>query len=234
MTEFDDLRPIRVLVFPRRPDVLLIYVPEGQELWLPRLRSPFQRGAVAKKLGDVDVPARVHESVLGRFTEAAERALRNVQEERAQRQRAEEASRVAGVVADPKASDFERERARLISEKYEMEAHATQLKKDIKVAKWQETLTTSADLKPDLQPAGRVKALQDQLTACRTRELAIAKRLSEIKKEMHAARVARDRVDPNGRFIEIAKRYLSKKEFLAIWAEVNEQIVREQQGQLPR
>jgi len=232
--EFDDLRPIRVLVFPRRPDVILIYVPEGQDLWLPRLRSPFQRNVVAKKLGDVDLPARVSESVLGRFTDAAERALGKLQEERARRQRTEEAVRVAGVIADPKTSDFERERACLIAEKYEIEAHLQQLKKDIKTAKWQERQTAgtmSADLKPDLRPEGCVKELQDQFVTCQTRLLAITQRLRDIKKEAHAARLASDRTDPNHRFIEIAKRYLSREEFLAIWAEVNGQSVQDLQGQ---
>lgn len=62
MIDSDDGSPIRVFTFPDRADALLIYVREGQELWLPRLRSPFQRYELAMRLGEVDINATVRDS----------------------------------------------------------------------------------------------------------------------------------------------------------------------------
>lgn len=215
MTEFDDPRPIRVMVFPTRPDVILIYVPEGEELWLPRMRSPFQRFDVAAKLGAVDIPARVSESVPGRFTTAVEKAINDERAERAQRQRENEAVRMAGVIADPQAKDFEKERAKLLIEKQEVDESVRKLKAEIGSVK-----AAAATRGEYLTPA-KFRQLNERLSTAQARSLAIQARLSAIRKERREGNVLRQE-GRDRRFIEHAKRRLPTETFQALWNAVDE------------
>lgn len=216
MSEFDEPRPIRVMVFPTRPDVILIYVPEGEELWLPRMRSPFARYDVANKLGEVDMPARVSESVPGRFTEAIEKAISAERAERAQRQREEEAVRIAGVIADPDATDFDKERAKLLVEKQEVDEGVRKLKAHISSVK------AAAATKGEYLPPAKFRQLNDKLASAQARSIAIQARLSAIRKERHDGNVARQE-SRDRRFVEHAKQILPKETMRALWDAVDQE-----------
>lgn len=210
----DDPRPIRVMVFPSRPDVLLIYVPEGEEVWLPRMRSPFQRHDVAMKLGSVDIPARVSESVPGRFTHAVEQALKAERAERGQRQREEEAARSSLVLADPDAPSRDKERARLIDEKCQVDDRIKQLKAEIQKAK------ANAATRGEYLLPTRFRQLQDRLTTSQARSLAIQRRLGEIKSETREVNVLRS-ADRNQRFVDLVKKVLPKEKYQELWAKID-------------
>jgi hypothetical protein len=214
VTAFDDPRPIRVMVFPSRPDVLVIYVPEGEELWLPRMRSPFSRYDVANKLGEVDIPARVSESVPGRFTHAVEQAINAARAERNQRQREEEAARIAAVITSPEATDLDKERAKLLVEKQEVDDRIRQLKINIGSAK------AAAATKGEYLPPAKFRLLQDRLTTSQTRSLAIQRRLGEIKKERRDGNVAAQ-PDRDRRFIDLVKQVLPREQLQDLWDQID-------------
>ncbi len=69
MRAFDpnDPRPLRVTLFPEHPQTILIYVPGGQSLWLPELRTPFEIDQVCDVLIEdppLQGPAVAGEAVL--------------------------------------------------------------------------------------------------------------------------------------------------------------------------
>jgi hypothetical protein len=214
VTAFDDPRPIRVMVFPSRPDVLLIYVPEGEELWLPRMRSPFARHDVAMKLGEVDIPARVSESVPGRFTHAVEQAINAARSERNQRQREEEAARIATVIANPDATDLDKERAQLLAEKQEVDDRIRKFKADVGSAK------AAAVTKGEYLPPAKFRQLNDRLAQDQARSLAIQRRLSEIKKERKAENITQH-ADRDRRFIELVKQVLPREQLQDLWDQID-------------
>src|SRR5262245_54769512 len=70
MIDQEDLRPVRVMIFPDRPDCILFYVPEGMKLVVPPLTSPFYKKTAADALTDARINYRLTESVPGRWTES--------------------------------------------------------------------------------------------------------------------------------------------------------------------
>lgn len=168
------------------------------------------------KLGEVDIPARVSESVPGRFTHAVEQAISAARAERSQRQREAEAARVAGVAASPDATDFDKERARIILEKQEIDARIRQLKADISSAK------AAAATKGEYLAPEKFRQLHDRLAASQTRSLAMQRRLAEIKKERHDENLALQ-PDRDRRFIDRVKRLLPKETIKALWDDIDEE-----------
>lgn len=243
MIDPDDLRPIRVMVFPQRPDVLLVYVPEGQELWLPRLPTPFDRFEVARVLGDAEVKARVAESTLGRFATAFEKAFLDAQlverAQNAQRQRELEAAKRVEILHSPTATTTALKRIALIEEKLKVDEEIRQLKTLIGRAK--------ADVvsRGVYQDPVKFRRNEKRLADLQTMSLAMQAELGQLKKQLAAENVAieaarkkspkvsrnespaereeRNRTDAV-RFVEAARKTLSRESYLAIWAEANKDV----------
>src|SRR5579863_9113795 len=80
--------PLRVMVFPERPDVLLYYVPDGESIVLSgssgdyEMTPPFTREKVAAAFRELGVDARVVEGTPGRWTSSMARARQDERSER--------------------------------------------------------------------------------------------------------------------------------------------------------
>jgi len=212
----DDERPIRILVFPDRPDVLLVTVPEGQELWLPRLPTPFERDAVARALMDVEVKARVGESVPGRYKEALAKMDRDSKEFDAAKQRVADAVRHVTITASPGATTAEKQRSELAGSKHEIDAEIRQLKVDISNAK------SAAYRKKHFLPPVKFRAMEARLANLQTMSIAVQEKLRVLKQQAHAARNAGE-TSRGERFLEAAKKVLSKEQYLQVWAIVDQE-----------
>lgn len=202
------------MVFPDRPDVLLIYVPEGQELWLPRLRTPFDRHAVAMVLGDVDIEARVSESVPGRYKGALTQALSDHHAEDSSRRREEEAARLARVKTSKDATTYEQKRAELLEAKAKTDAEARSLKEEVGRAKAR--AFTAGNYMPMNQfhdKTARIAQLQDK-------SLAIQHQLGQLRRAEAAFNGERSRRREEI-FIDLARKHLPKDEYKALWDRVD-------------
>jgi hypothetical protein len=120
--------PVRAQVFPERPDVLLVMVPQGTEFSLPPIVPPFTREAVTLAFREVGVDARVHESPLGRWAGAVSKTDNELRAERASR------AKHANII-DLASPDLDvRDRAKLLLRKEEIVDERRTLKARIALA----------------------------------------------------------------------------------------------------
>lgn len=210
----NDQRPLRVMVFPDRPDVLLIYVPEGQELWLPRLKTPFDRHAVAMALGDAEIEARVRESVPGRYKIALTQALNEHKSEDAQRSREEEAARTHRVRTSKEATTYDLKRRELIAAKDKIDAELRTLKEEVGRAK-ANAATTGTFL-----PVKTFRDKMARITDLQSKSLAIQYQLGQLRKAEAAFNVAQGRRREEV-FIDLVKKQLPEEEYKALWRQVD-------------
>ena len=214
MSDPNDPRPLRVMVFPDRPDVLLIYVPEGQELWLPRLKTPFSRHAVAMALGDVDIEARVRESVPGRYKDALAGVLNDHKSEDAQRRREEEAARTSRVKTSKEATTYELKRLELVDAKAKTDAALRELKEEVGRAKARAATTGT------FMPVATFRDKTAQIVELQNRSLAIQHQLGQLRKTEAAFNVERSKRREEI-FINLVRSRLPKEEFKDLWQHVD-------------
>lgn len=205
-----DERPIRILVFPDRPDVMLITVPEGQDLWLPRMRSPFVRYEVAKALGNVEVPARVGESVPGRYADALAKMDNEERAEVIQKQKQEEAAKHLATLASPLADALDKQRSELVLEKARVDERIRLLKQKIGKAK------SDAFVKGVFLSPGRFRGMEEELATAQAASLAMQGKLRELKQTRHVENEKRNHA-ASAHFIEAARSMLGKDMFRRIW-----------------
>lgn len=219
MTDPDDLRPIRVMIFPARRDVMLIYAPEGQDLWLPRIRAPFDRYAVAMALGNAEIKARVHESTLGRFGQALEQAFAAEKSETAQQARLVAAARRVEIVNSKTATTAEKQRAELITDKEKIDAEVRKLRSKIGEAKAVAATTGR------YMPVEEFRQMERRLADLSTTSTALQARIGQLKQQIqkeHDEREASRAVPREVAFIRAARRMLGKDMYKKIWARVAE------------
>jgi hypothetical protein len=209
--DIDDERPIRVMTFPERPDVLLVFAKDGQDLWLPRLRSPFARHEVASALSNAEIKARVHESKPGRIWPALDQLDLMDNAERVQRQKQSEAAKHLATISAQDASDIEKARSGLALKKEEADREIRDLKAKIGKAK-SDAFVKGVYLSPD-----RFRTMERRLSDLQTASLAMQGRLTELRRQRQREPAAEER-----HFIEAAKKKLSKDLYLAIWGLANE------------
>lgn len=215
MGDPNDQRPIRVMVFPQRRDVILIYVPEGQTLWMPPLKTPFDRHEIAAELGRKDVEARVRESTLGRFAAALANELGNEKAESGQRAKEKAAARRVDIVHSQYATTAELQRAELIRDKETIDGDLRDLKAEVSRAK------SLAATRGVFEPREAFQRKQRQIAELQTKSLAIQHRLGALKEQIRAQNVARSK-DRNERFIRLVAAEMPPDMFAELWREVDE------------
>lgn len=206
--------PIRIHVFPDRPEFLLLYVPHG-DFRLPRLLSPFVQGDVkaACSLGGVDV--RVSETVPGRWTKAMLKARSDARIERRQQAKLREATEAT--ILRGSSSETERDRAGLLLEKQQVDGDLARLKAELREAKnrvWSEGRYMPRKVYQ------RKEALCEQL---KLKSQAIQVRLSELRTAEKARNVIEARKDQT-RYIKalrgVLHEILDPEEFQEVEEEV--------------
>ncbi len=212
-------RPIRILTFAGRPDVLLVTVPEGQEFFLPRMRAPFDRHTVAQALGSVELPAFVNEaSATGRYGAPLAKDGRDEKAAAGQMHRQQEAARAVTITNSASATTTEKQRAELILEKQLIDDQLRNLKVEMGRAK------ALAATRGTYMPIGVYRAKEQAIVNMQAKSLAIQHRLGELKKRLHAENAAaREATEPSNleRFKECCRELLPEQQYLAIWAMVD-------------
>lgn len=214
MSDPNEVRPLRVMVFPDRPDVLLVYVPVGQQFWIPSLQTPLTRNVVAQALRDHDIAARVVESTAGRFTRALARAQQDAKAERGSKEREREAAACVQIHMSPTATTYEKKRAELIAEKHKVDDELRTLKAEIGRAK--ATAFTSGKYMAVSEYRGKEERAADLATL----SLAIQNRLSSLKQAKIAAEAALGPAREK-RFIQAVKALLDPDEYQEMWKIAN-------------
>jgi hypothetical protein len=212
----DDTRPLRVMVFPDRSDVILIYVPEGQRFWVPPMSTPFVREEVAAAFRDRDIEARVVESTLGRFRESIHAANEADRAERGQRERERQAQKIIQIRHSPTATTVELKRADAIEKKNAIDAEIRKLKLEVATAK------SRAHATGVYMSALEFRGKEAKIAALQTDSIALQTHLGTLRKQLAAQNVATSNtknITDQERFVEVARRMLSKDLYLKIWAE---------------
>ena len=121
-------RPFRFIVFPDRPEALLVVAPEGAAptLQAPPLPAPFTKCGVAEALGAAGLAVRVTEEVPGRWIYALRRAQRDEAAERKSILQVRQATAVALAANSP--DELVRERGALVRRLTETEARVAALR----------------------------------------------------------------------------------------------------------
>jgi hypothetical protein len=122
--------PVRVTLFDDFPNSILIHCPEGEELAVPLLRAPFDKGEVRAAFFEIGVDVRVkQEPTAGRWSKATISRLREERAERNQRQKLVEIQMAAENIAI--GDDLEKERGALILEKHDVDETLILLKEKL-------------------------------------------------------------------------------------------------------
>lgn len=222
MKAFDpnDPRPLRIMIFPDKPQTILIHVPDGQELWLPLLKTPFDLDVLCKALDDRDLPHVTTEGDPGRWWRNATQMENDEKAERTNQLKQTMAERMVQITTSPKATTIEKQRAELVLEKQKADDEIRQIKAQIGKAK-SDAYTSGTYLPPLI-----FQQKQQRLADLQAVSLALQGRLSELRQQL---KEQNEQVHAQGerRFIEKAKRYLSREQYLAIWAEIHAENKRE-------
>lgn len=213
MSDPNDPRPVRVMLFPDKPQAILIHVPGGQSLWLPPLATPFDLDAVCGALDDHDVSHVTTEGDAGKWWVNATQQEKEEKAERASQEKQQLAERMVRIKLSPAATTFEKQRAELVLEKQKADDELRRLKLAISKAK------SNAYLQGTYLTTRDFREKQQRLADLQMVSLALQARLGELRRQRSEA--ARDSEESRQRrFIEKAKRYLTRDQYLAIWAEV--------------
>ena len=207
-----DPRPLRITLFPEHPQTILIYVPAGQTLWLPTLPTPFDLDVVCDALDDRDVPHDTKEGDRNRWWRNLKESEDTDKSVLRQQQREDEAARHVQVHLSPTATTFEKQRSEIVLMKHKVDDELRQLKVQIGKAK------SNAATSGVYEPPSVFRQREQRLADLQTTSLALQKKLGEMKERQHQRSVSNNREE---RFVQKAKQYLTKEQFLAIWAEID-------------
>jgi hypothetical protein len=212
-----DPRPLRITLFPEHPQTILIYVPEGQALWLPTLPTPFDLDVVCDALDAHDVPHDTREGDRNRWWRNLKEPEDEEKSVRVQRQREDEAARHVQVHLSPTASTSDKQRSEIMLMKHKVDDEIRQLKVQIGRAK------AAAATRGIYEALNVFRSREQRLADLQTTSLALQRKLAEMKALRRQNAESRHREGPRSReeiFINKAKRYLTRDEFMSIWAEI--------------
>lgn len=207
-----DARPLRVTLFPEHPQTILIYVPPGQSLWLPPLPTPFDLDRVRDALDARDVPHDTREGDRNRWRRNLQQGENDDRSVQVQQQRVEQAARHVEITLSPTATTFEKQRSEVVLMKDKVDDEIRQLKGEISHAR---AVAAARGVREDPDVFGAKKR---RLADLQTASIALQRRLGEMRSQ------SRERASAPGRdqrFIEKARRHLTRDQFLAIWAEID-------------
>jgi hypothetical protein len=210
---------LRFIVFPERPEALLVLATEANEppFTLPALAPPFSRAVVANALRGADIPVRITEEAPGRWGFAIDRAKREASAERAQREKERVAAEVA--VGRNSADANARSRSDLLAEKLRVDEEIAALKKRLGSAR-SNAFTSGTYMPPD-----EYRRLEARLESLKLRSQAIQVELREVRLREKAANVAAHLAEHQtwcGKFVDAARKMLDGETFKAIVEAVGE------------
>ena len=196
-------KPIRVMIFPDRPDCILFYVPDGEALTTPPLAAPFNKKSVADAFAAVRANVRLTESTPGRWTESMKMMRKAEKAERFQLQKQREA---AMVVLDRGGGDLAKTRAEAIARKHGVDERIRDAKDWIKRAK------SNAATRGQYEDAERFRRKERELSSLQTESLAIQQQLGDLRKQEKAENVKSSNEEMH-LFKKAAYRVLSEQQF---------------------
>ena len=207
-----DPRPLRITLFPEHPQTILIYVPDGQALWLPTLATPFNLDGVSDALDDHDVPHDTREGDRNRWWRNVKQSENDDKSVLGQQQREEEAARHVQIHLSPNSTTSEQQRSEILLMKHKVDDEVRQLKVQICKAK------ADAAAHGIYEPPNVFRQRGQRLADLQTTSLALQRKLTEIKVQRRQRAEMRSREE---RFIKKATQYLTREQFMAIWAEID-------------
>ena len=232
-----DARPLRITLFPEHPQTILIYVPDGQSLWLPTLPTPFDCAVVSAALDDRDVP---HDTRVGERNRWWRNIKQSEDEEKAvlkQRKLEAEAERVR-IHLSQTADTLEKQRLEVVLMMHKVDSEIRQLKRgpanvttldantlsdanQRRTQRLADLQTTSLALQQKLTELKKLKKQQhhEKLAELKERQ----KELKQQQYQRHQQRMRRQRTREE-RFLQKVKRHLPPEQFMAIWAEIEVEI----------
>jgi hypothetical protein len=170
-----DTRPLRITLFPEHPQTILIYVPDGQALWLPTLATPFELDAVSDALDGHDVPHDTREGDRNRWWRNIKQSENEENSVIAQRQREEEAAKHVQIHLSPTATTLEKQRAEIVLMKHKVDDEIRQLK--VQIGRVKANAATRGIYEPPTVYRNREQRLAD----LQTTSIALQQKLAEIK-----------------------------------------------------
>lgn len=215
-----DARPLRFTLFPEHPQTILIYVPEGQALWLPTLPTPFDLDVVCDALDAHDVPHDTREGDRNRWwrnIQQSEDAEKSVQR---QQQREKEAARHVQVHLSPAATTIAKQQSEIVLMKHKVDDEIRQIKVQIGRAK------ANAAVRGVYEPPDVFRQREQHLADLQTTSIALQRKLGELKGQRHQQQSSKGREE---RFVQKVKRHLTREQFMAIWAEIDSEDASEAQ-----
>lgn len=205
-----DPRPLRITLFPEHPQTILIYVPDGQSLWLPTLSTPFDLDALCDVLDDHDVPHDTKEGDRNRWWRNIKQREDEAKAVHVQQQREEEAAKLVQIHLSPTANTFQKQRAEILLMKQKTDDEIRQLKVQIGVAK------ANAATNGIYESPKVFRAREQRVADLQTASLALQRKLAELKLQR------RDRQESRLQcFADKAKKFLTREQYKAIWAEID-------------
>jgi hypothetical protein len=207
-----DPRPLRISLFPEHPQTILIYVPEGQSLWLPTLPTPFDLDVVSDALDARDVPHNTREGDRDRWWRNIKQSEGDERATQGQLKRAEEAARQVQIHLSPDATSLEKQRAEVILLKHKIDDEIRQLKVQVGRAK------ANAATRGVYEPPDVFRRREQRLADLQTSSVATQKKLGELRAQQRQRPVSNNREE---RFVTKAKRYLTREQFMEIWTEID-------------
>ena len=207
-----DPRPLRITLFPEHPQTILIYVPEGQSLWLPTLPTPFDLDVVCDALDAHDVPHDTREGDCNRWWRNLKQSEDTEKSVLAQQKREEDAARHVQIHLSPTATTFEKQRSEIVLLKHKVDDEIRQLKVQIGRTK------ANAAVRGVYEPPDVFRQREQHLADLQTTSIALQRKLGELKGQQHQQLSSKGREE---RFIQKAKRHLTREQFMEIWAEID-------------
>jgi hypothetical protein len=213
-----DARPLRITLFPEHPQTILIYVPDGQLLWLPTLPTPFNLDVVCDALDAHDVPHDTREGDRNRWWRNLKQSEGDDKSTLAQQQREEEAARHVKIHLSQAATTLDKQRSEVVLLKDKIDDEIRQLKVQIGRAK------TNVATRGIYEPPAVFRHREQRLADLQTSSLAFQKKLGELREQKKHQNLTQPSNSSKGRealFVQKAKSHLTREQFLAIWAEID-------------
>lgn len=181
----NDGRLPRIMIFPDRPDCLVVYLPEGISLHMPTLHAPFDKEGVAVAFADAGVNVRISEGTPGQWNAAYSWLHKNERAERGQRMRLMQA------VANQKRLDMggiAGSRAKVIDEKNQIDEEIRNLKVRLNEAK------ARAATHGEYMPVNIYRSMESELQQLKDKSQAMQTRIGELRDQERAERDAEHRI----------------------------------------
>ena len=219
-----DTRPLRITLFPEFPQVLLIYVPDEQTLWLPPLETPFDLDKLCDALDAKDVPHDTREGDRNRWWKNMRQSADMDAGMKGQRECEAKAVERVKVHLSSEATTLDKQRIELLDMRDKIVSEMNQLKAKIGTAK------AHAATKGVYQKIPVFRGWELRLAQLNDSLIAVSRKLGENKAAIKAENVrtyGANNISKEKRFVEKAKRFLNREQYMSIWDEIHAEDAKE-------